>query len=404
MPIYSYKAIDQRGRNSKGNIDADTAREARDKLRHQKLRVTDMERIDAVSQKSTSIFKYRFERKVDIRNLAILTRQFSTLLASGVHLSEALNVLVEQIEEKHLEVIFRDIRERIVAGAGLADALSLHPSVFSDLYINMVRAGEASGNLDDILYSLSDYLQKQASLRGKLAAALTYPAIMMAVGLAVVVFLMTFVVPKITEMLVQKDNALPWATEVLIMISNAFKAYWLVGIGALLAFLIFLEGLKKTEKGRFAYDRMLLKIPVLGTLLQRSAISRFTVPLSTLLRSGLPALDSLNIVGKVVNNAVMSKTISEIADRIVEGADISTPLKKSPLFPPMVGYMIAVGEQSGELESVLNRISETYEEEVELAIQKLTAMIEPIIIVLLAVVVSFIILAVLLPLLQFNNT
>lgn len=404
MPIYSYKAIDQRGRNSKGNIDADTAREARDKLRHQKLRVTDMERIDAVSQKSTSIFKYRIERKVDIRNLAILTRQFSTLLASGVHLSEALNVLVEQIEEKHLEVIFRDIRERIVAGAGLADALSLHPSVFSDLYINMVRAGEASGNLDDILYSLSDYLQKQASLRGKLAAALTYPAIMMAVGLAVVVFLMTFVVPKITEMLVQKDNALPWATEVLIMISNAFKAYWLVGIGALLAFLIFLEGLKKTEKGRFAYDRMLLKIPVLGTLLQRSAISRFTVTLSTLLRSGLPALDSLNIVGKVVNNAVMSKTISEIADRIVEGADISTPLKKSPLFPPMVGYMIAVGEQSGELESVLNRISETYEEEVELAIQKLTAMIEPIIIVLLAVVVSFIILAVLLPLLQFNNT
>lgn len=404
MPIYSYKAIDQRGRNSKGNIDADTAREARDKLRRQKLRVTDMERIDAVSQKSTSIFKYRFERKVDIRNLAILTRQFSTLLASGVHLSEALNVLVEQIEEKHLEVIFRDIRERIVAGAGLADALSLHPSVFSDLYINMVRAGEASGNLDDILYSLSDYLQKQASLRGKLAAALTYPAIMMAVGLAVVVFLMTFVVPKITEMLVQKDNALPWATEVLIMISNAFKAYWLVGIGALLAFLIFLEGLKKTEKGRFAYDRMLLKIPVLGTLLQRSAISRFTVTLSTLLRSGLPALDSLNIVGKVVNNAVMSKTISEIADRIVEGADISTPLKKSPLFPPMVGYMIAVGEQSGELESVLNRISETYEEEVELAIQKLTAMIEPIIIVLLAVVVSFIILAVLLPLLQFNNT
>ena len=304
MPIYSYKAIDQRGRNSKGNIDADTAREARDKLRRQKLRVTDMERIDAVSQKSTSIFKYRFERKVDIRNLAILTRQFSTLLASGVHLSEALNVLVEQIEEKHLEVIFRDIRERIVAGAGLADALSLHPSVFSDLYINMVRAGEASGNLDDILYSLSDYLQKQASLRGKLAAALTYPAIMMAVGLAVVVFLMTFVVPKITEMLVQKDNALPWATEVLIMISNAFKAYWLLGIGALLAFLIFLEGLKKTEKGRFAYDRMLLKIPVLGTLLQRSAISRFTVTLSTLLRSGLPALDSLNIVGKVSDNNI----------------------------------------------------------------------------------------------------
>ncbi len=403
MPIYSYKAIDQRGRQSKGNIDADTAREARDKLRHQQLRVTDMERVETIGKKSKSLFSYRFERKVDIRSLAILTRQFSTLLGAGVHLSEALNVLVEQIEEKRLEVVFRDVRERIVSGAGLADAMSLHPSVFSDLDINMVRAGEASGNLDEILYSLSEYLQKQASLRGKLSAALTYPAIMMVVGLGVVIFLMTFVVPRITEMLVQKDNALPWATEVLIMISDWFKAYWLIGLGALLGFLIFLEGLKKTEKGRFAYDRVLLKIPVLGTLLQRSAISRFTVTLATLLKSGLPALDSLNIVGKVVNNAVMSKTIAEIAERIVEGADISTPLKKSPLFPPMVGYMIAVGEQSGELESVLNRISETYEEEIELSIQKLTAMIEPIIIVLLAVVVSFIILAVLLPLLQFNS-
>ena len=169
MPIYSYKAIDQRGRQSKGNIDADTAREARDKLRHQQLRVTDMERVETIGKKSKSIFSYRFERKVDIRSLAILTRQFSTLLGAGVHLSEALNVLVEQIEEKRLEVVFRDVRERIVAGAGLADAMSLHPAVFSDLYINMVRAGEASGNLDEILYSLSEYLQKQASLRGKRA-------------------------------------------------------------------------------------------------------------------------------------------------------------------------------------------------------------------------------------------
>ncbi|MGB1396951.1 MAG: type II secretion system F family protein, partial [Planctomycetota bacterium] len=237
MPIYSYKAIDQRGRQSKGNIDADTAREARDKLRHQQLRVTDMERVETIGKKSKSLFSYRFERKVDIRSLAILTRQFSTLLGAGVHLSEALNVLVEQIEEKRLEVVFRDVRERIVSGAGLADAMSLHPSVFSDLYINMVRAGEASGNLDEILYSLSEYLQKQASLRGKLSAALTYPAIMMVVGLGVVIFLMTFVVPRITEMLVQKDNALPWATEVLIMISDWFKAYWLVGLGALLGFL-----------------------------------------------------------------------------------------------------------------------------------------------------------------------
>ena len=403
MPIYEYQAIDTRGRNKKSRIDADTAREARDKLRHQNLRVTNMHRIDAVAKGGGKAGRFRLQRKANIRDLAILTRQFSTLLASGVHLSEALNVLVEQIGDRRMEVVFRDLREKIVSGAGLADALSQHPAIFSDLYVNMVRAGEASGNLDDVLLSLANYLQKQASLRGKLAAALTYPAIMVIVGVGVVIFLMSFVVPRITEMLVKKGNVLPWATTTLMAISDVFKAYWLPGMLGFLGLIILFRMMAATEKGRLAYDTFLLKIPVLGGLLQRSAISRFTVTLSTLLKSGLPVLDSLNIVGKVVNNSLMSKTISEIADRIVEGADISTPLKKSKMFPPMVGYMIAVGEQSGELEEVLDRISETYEEEIDLAVQKLTAMIEPIIIVFLAVVVGFIIMAVLLPLLKFNN-
>ncbi|MEC9477412.1 MAG: type II secretion system F family protein [Planctomycetota bacterium] len=403
MPIYEYQAIDTRGRNKKSRIDADTARDARDKLRNQKLRVTFMRRIDAVAKGGGKAGRFQLQRKVNIRELAILTRQFSTLLSSGVHLSEALNVLVEQIEDRRMEVVFRDLREKIVSGAGLADALSLHPSMFSDLYVNMVRAGEASGNLDEVLLSLSDYLQKQASLRGKLGAALTYPAIMVIVGVGVVVFLMSFVVPRITEMLVKKGNVLPWPTTTLIAISDAFKAYWLPGLLAFLAVTILFRMLAATEKGRLAYDTFLLKVPVLGPLLQRSAISRFTVTLSILLKSGLPALDSLNIVGKVVNNSLMTKTIAQIADRIVEGADISSPLKKSKMFPPMVGYMIAVGEQSGELEGVLDRISETYEEEIDLAVQKLTAMVEPIIIVFLAVVVGFIIMAVLLPLLKFNN-
>ena len=401
MPIYEYQAIDIRGRKKKSRIDADTARDARDKLRNQKLRVTNMHRIDAVAKGGGKAGRFQLQRKANIRELAILT--FSTLLASGVHLSEALNVLVEQIGDRRMEVVFRDLREKIVSGAGLADALSQHPAVFSDLYVNMVRAGEASGNLDDILLSLANYLQKQASLRGKLSAALTYPAIMIIVGVGVVGFLMTFVVPKITEMLVKKGNVLPWATTTLITISDAFKAYWLPGMVGFLGLIILLRILIATEKGRLVYDTLLLKVPVLGGLIQRSAISRFTITFSTLLKSGLPALDSLNIVGKVVNNSLMSLTIKQIADRIVEGADISTPLKKSKMFPPMVGYMIAVGEQSGELEEVLDRISETYEEEIDLSVQKLTAMVEPIIIVFLAVVVGFIIMAVLLPLLKFNN-
>ncbi|MDE0959147.1 MAG: type II secretion system inner membrane protein GspF [Planctomycetota bacterium] len=403
MPIYSYQAVDSRGRNKKGTIDADTARDGRDKLRHQKLRVTKMQRIDAIARGGGTAGRFQLQRKANIRDLAILTRQFSTLLASGVHLSEALTVLVEQIEDRRMEVIFRDIREKITSGTGLADAFSLHPAYFSDLYINMVRAGEASGNLDEVLLSLANYLQKQASIRGKISAALTYPAIMVMVGIMVVSFLMTFVVPKITEMLLKKGNVLPRPTEILIFISDMFKAYWLPGMIFALIAMVFFRALIATEKGRLMYDTFLLKIPVIGSLLQRSAISRFTVTLSILLKSGLPALDALNIVGKVVNNALMAKTLAQVADRIVEGADISTPLKKSKMFPPMVGYMIAVGEQSGELESVLDRISEAYEEEIDLSIQRLTAMVEPVIIVLLAVAVGFIVMAVLLPLLQFNN-
>ncbi|HIN79752.1 MAG TPA: type II secretion system protein GspF, partial [Planctomycetes bacterium] len=201
MPIFQYEAINDTGKTRRGNVDADTPRDARDKLRRQKLRVTTMRRIDAGGNTGRGILRFRLQRKVNIRDLAILTRQFSTLLASGVHLSEALNVLVNQIADRRLELVFRDLREKIVSGSGLADALSLHPSHFSDLYVNMVRAGEASGNLDEILARLADYLQKQASLRGKLAAALTYPAVMVVVGVFVVIFLMSFVVPKITTIL-----------------------------------------------------------------------------------------------------------------------------------------------------------------------------------------------------------
>jgi len=404
MPIFQYEAIDARGRTKKGTVDADTARDAREKLRKQQIRVVEMERLDASGRpKKGEKAKLRLERKVNVRELAILTRQFSTLLGSGVHLSEALNVLVEQIQDRHLEVVYRDLREKIVSGSGLADALSFHPNYFSDLYINMVRAGEASGNLDEVLARLADYLQKQANLRGKIAAAMTYPAVMVFVGFGVVVFLMTYVVPRITGILQSKDNVLPAPTVILMTASDLFKEYWWFGLIALVAAYIFAKLAIATEKGRLFFDTFILKIPVIGTLLQKSAISRFTVTLSTLLKSGLPALDALSIVSKVVNNALLSRVISQVAERILEGADIATPLRKSKMFPPMVGYMIAVGEQSGELENILDRISETYEEEIDLAVQRLTALIEPVIIVGLAVVVGFIIMAVLLPLLQFDS-
>ncbi|MGE3165681.1 MAG: type II secretion system inner membrane protein GspF [Planctomycetota bacterium] len=403
MPIFEYRAFDLKGATKRGTIDADTARDARERLRRMDLRVTEIDQLESATRRDKAPSQWKLARKVGLRELAIITRQLATLLRSGVHLSEGFKVLIEQVEQRRTEVILRDVREKIVSGMAMAEALSFHPSHFSDLYINMVRAGEASGNLDEVLNRLADYLQAQASLKGKVVTALTYPAVMVVIGIAVVIFLMSYVVPKITETLLDRDQVLPKPTQVLIAISEFFQNYWWAALLAVLAAMVSIRIFASTEKGRLTVDTLMLKLPVVGGVFKKQAISRFTVTLSTLLKSGLPALESLNIVAAVVNNALLTQVIGQVAERIIEGADISTPLRRSKIFPPMVAYMVAVGEQSGQLEEILDRISEAYEEEVDLAIQRMTALAEPIIIVCLAVVVGFIILAVLLPLLQISQ-
>jgi len=346
---------------------------------------------------------FRLERRIPLRDLSAFTRQFSTLLKSGIQQADALKALVEQCEDPHFERILRKIKEEITAGNNLAEAMAKHPHCFSDLYVNMVKAGEASGNLDVVLTRVADYLQKQASLKGKLTAALTYPCIMVFVGVAVVIFLMSYVVPKIAAVLEESGRPLPMTTQVLMMISGFFQHYWWLLLIAAIAGYFFLKAALATEGGRLKFDSFLLRMPLFGQLFAKQAISRFALTFSTLLKSGLPALDSLKIVSLVVNNARLTQVINDIHTRIMEGADIATPIRKSKVFPPMVGYMVSVGEQSGQLEEILDRIASSYEEELDLAIQRLTAMIEPIIIIFLAVVVGFIIAAVLFPLLDFSN-
>jgi general secretion pathway protein F len=413
MPIYEYRALTTTGKSRKGIIDADTARDARIKLRSDHVHVTDMREVGERARKAkkkgakgggSSFRDYmRLERRIKTRDLAAFTRQFSTLLRSGIQLADALKALVEQCADRDFEKVLRNVKEEITAGNNLAEAMAKHPRYFSDLYVNMVRAGEASGTLDEVLVRVADYLQKQASLKGKVVAAITYPCVMVVVGIAVVVFLMSYVVPKITTILLEREQTLPLPTEILIAISSVIQNFWwvlLIGFGA--AFFM-LRGLLATEAGRLKFDTLLLRLPVFGNLFSKQAISRFSLTFSTLLKSGLPALDSLKIVSLVVNNARLTHVINDIHTRILEGADIATPIKRSKVFPPMVGYMVAVGEQSGQLEDILDRISESYEEELDLAIQRLTAMIEPVIIIFLALVVGFIIAAVLLPLLDFSK-
>ena len=387
MPIFEYKALTSSGKTKKGIVDADTARDARSKLRSDHMHVTEMwEVAGKKSKKDKSVAKKTrglpvkkgkpggllskeielFQPKISTRDLATFTRQFSTLLRSGIQLADALNALVEQCADPHLERVLRNVKEEITSGNNLAEAMAKHPRFFSDLYVNMVRAGEASGRLDVVLTRIADYLQKQASLKGKVLAAITYPAIMVIVGMAVVIFLMSYVVPRITQILKDRGQPLPFITEILMTASDFTKAYWIYVLLAMVIGGFFLKSLIGTDAGRLKFDSLLLRLPIFGTLFSKQAISRFALTFSTLLKSGLPALDSLKIVALVVNNAKLTQVINNIHARIIEGADIATPIRKSKVFPPMVGYMVSVGEQSGQLEEILDRIAESYEEELDL--------------------------------------
>ena len=427
MPIFEYRALNPAGKQTKGIIDADTPRDARTKLRGDHMHVTEMWEVEKKGKKSQKRLaggskavarreggvlgkltgkKFEMpvlEKRVTTRDLATFTRQFSTLLRSGIQLADAMNALVEQSTDRDMERVLRNIKEEITSGNNLAESMAKHPRYFSDLYVNMVRAGEASGHLDIVLVRIADYLQKQASLKGKIISAITYPIIMVVVGLAVVIFLMSYVVPKITAILKDRGQPLPFITEFLMNISHFVQNFWWVLLIAIGVGLILLRGALATEAGRLKWDTLILRIPIFGPLFAKQAIARFALTFSTLLKSGLPALDSLKIVALVVNNSRMTQVINDIHTRIIEGADIATPIRRSKVFPPMVGYMVSVGEQSGQLEEILDRIAESYEEELDLTIQRLTAMIEPVIIILLAVVVGFIIAAVLLPLLDFSG-
>jgi general secretion pathway protein F len=415
MPIYEYTALTETGQTKTGILDADTPRAARDRLRKDKVHVTAIRLAgnltgvaSAAEQRDGTAPKFLmpayFRRvRISVQELANFTRQFATLLKSGTPLTESMRVLIEQTTGRRFEAVLRDVRERVTGGETLAEAFANHPSVFNDLYVNMVRAGEASGRLDEVLVRIGEYLQRQARMRNKVMSALMYPIIMVCVGSMVVVVLMNFVVPKILRLITSKAGILPLPTRILKATSDFFTNYWLLLLLAVVGFVLLLGAVRRTEKGKYFLDKLKLRFPVLGDLFRKQAISRFAVTLSTLLRSGLPVLEGLKIVQNVVDNSVLSETVGMIHDRIVEGADIASPLQKSKMFPPVVGHMIAIGEQSGQLEGILTQLAESYDDEVDVATQRMTAILEPVLIVGIAIVVAFIVLAIILPMLQLGK-
>lgn len=405
MAVFEYKALDSKGRSATGVIDADTPREAREKLRRQDVFVTEMVSVAEKRQKGwEKALKVSVLKRSHSYEIAILTRQFATLTGSGVPLAEALGALIEQIDNRRLQAVFRDLREKVTQGASLADALSLHPHYFSNLYASMVRAGEASGNLDRILSRLADFLQKQHRLRSRVVAALTYPMIMIILGIGVTLFLMIYLVPKVTKILERKGNVLPLITEIVKGASDFTVRYWWAMLVAVIVLYLIYKLITATTAGRYRRDSVLISLPILGSFFSKQAISRFCMTMSILLRSGLPALQTLTIVKQVVGNAVLAEAIQDVHDRVLEGADISTPLRKrKKIFPPVVGYMVSVGEKSGQLEEMLEKVADAYDEELEIQAQKLTSLIEPVIIICLAAVVGMIVLSVILPIVQMSK-
>ncbi|MCF6228127.1 MAG: type II secretion system F family protein [Planctomycetes bacterium] len=339
----------------------------------------------------------------NLREVSSFTRQLATLLHSGIPLAQALSACIEQADTPGLQKVLRHLREQVSAGTDFGNALETCPGYFNGLYVNMVRAGQASGQLDDVLTRVADYLANQNRIKNKVINAMMYPAIMGIIGVLVVIILMTFVVPEITKILIEQEIPLPLPTLILVAVSDFMSNYWEVLLKAPLIGWFFLQTALDQDAFRIKWDRMKLKMPLFGDLLKKAAVSRFAITFSVLLRSGMPALDSLKIVQKIVGNRALQEVIKGIHDSIIEGTDISTPVKKSGIFPPVVGYMIAVGEQTGELETLLERIASAYDEEVDISIQRLTGLIEPIMIVTMAIIVGGIVSAVIIPMLQMSS-
>lgn len=402
MPVFEYKAYDEAGDVRGGIVDADTPTAARLKLRGDRVHVFEISELADGKASTKGEKKFKLRRK-HVGELAIVTRQFATLLDAGITVVDALQALIDQVESREIEHCFRVVREKVTQGQTLGEAMAMQPLFFSGLYVNMVKAGEASGNLDTVMKRLADYLQKQNRVRNKVMGAMMYPIVMSIVGVLVVAILLTVVVPKIQDIFREQDKALPTLTVALISLSEFLQAWWwaiLVCIGVVLTIWKLWTA---TEKGRFRWDLIMLKLPVFGILMRKQAIARFATTMATLLRSGLPVLNALKIVENVIQSKPIGKAVGDIHDAIVEGSDIATPLKETQVFPAMVGYMIATGEQSGQLEDILFKVAEAYDEEVDNATAKMTSVLEPLIIVCLAVVIGFIVLAIVQPLLQMSG-
>ncbi len=406
MAVFEYKALSKAtGKNVSGVIDADNAATARRKLREQDLYPTFLSAgADSGAPGAALPGTGRKSRgRVSVRDIAMMTRQLSVLLRAGMPVVEALNAMIDQTTKQRLRMVIFDVREKVNSGKGLGDAMGEHPRVFSALYVNMVRAGESSGALEQVLIRLADILERNAKLRAQIFSTLAYPAFMGCFAFAIIVFLMTVIVPRITKLFQKQEQELPQLTKGMIAVSDFIGNWWFLIIGAVLLVFFLWRLWISREQGRRTWDRMKLRFPLYGPLHQKLASARFTRTLGIMLQSGLTMLPALEVVNTVIDNTHILGTMDEVKAGVRRGRDLAQPLKETGLFPPMMIHMIELGQRSGELENMLVQVADTFDEDVRLTIEAIVALIEPAIIIVMGVFVGTLVLAILLPIFQMST-
>jgi len=392
MPIYKWEGKTAKGVMKKGEMEAPNESAIRIHLRQQNIIPT------KVASKGKEIrISLPFGKKVKQRSIAVFTRQLATMIDAGLPLVQSLEILSQQQESKVFKNIIREIREDVEGGSTFAGALKKHPATFNELYTNLVVAGEEGGILDNILTRLANYIGKSEALKKKVKSALIYPATIVGVAIIVVIVLMIFVIPVFETMFKSAGQSLPLPTLIVLTMSKLIKKYVIILIPALV--LLFYLGRKyyQTQNGRAVLDRLLLKLPVFGPLFRKIAVARFSRTLGTLVSSGVPILDGLTIVSRTSGNRTIETAILNARASIREGETIAEPLNRSKIFPPMVIQMISVGESTGALDSMLSKIADFYEEEVDIAVSNLTSLLEPFLMIFLGVVIGGVVISMYLP-------
>jgi general secretion pathway protein F len=405
MPVFEYVAIDRAGKSRKGIIDADSARAARNKLRSDGIYPTRLEetQADEISERPSRLqFRIPLQR-VRRADVVSTTRQLATLLSAGLPLVSALSGVLEQVKRPALRKVLSQVRERVKEGMSLASALMEHPAVFPSVYTAMINAGETSGTLELVVERLAEFGEQQLALQRKIRSTLAYPLLMLIVGVGVVVFLMAYVIPRVTQIFVEMKQELPLPTTILIGVSEFFQKYWPLAILAIVGCFFAARYYVKTDAGRRRYYKMLLNLPVVGSIVEKVAMARITRTLGTLLHNGVPLLSAMEIVRSLVSNVVLRQALEEARQEISEGASITAPLARGGVFPPSVIQMISVGEQSGNLEGMLFKVAETFDSEVETSVTTFTSLLGPFMILFLAFFVGFVVLAVLLPIFEMSH-